>query len=93
MLVIEFKVKMECKFSCKFVKMQEIVLLVLLVQMEEVSVLLVLLIKFLLNVCMVLYFVEFVSELVDFIKGVGLLQNLVVYVLSGDCYGVVVGGC
>ncbi|MCW7209399.1 ParB/Srx family N-terminal domain-containing protein [Escherichia coli] len=35
---------------------------------------------------------QVVSELAESIKGVGLLQNLVVHVLSGDRYGVAAGG-
>ncbi|STS37086.1 DNA-binding protein [Klebsiella pneumoniae] len=46
------------------------------------------LIKSPLNVRTVPYSAESVSELADSIKGVGLLQNLVVHALPGDRYGV-----
>ncbi|RZG13301.1 ParB/Srx family N-terminal domain-containing protein, partial [Klebsiella pneumoniae] len=38
------------------------------------------------------YSAESVSELADSIKGVGLLQNLVVHALPGDRHGVAAGG-
>ena len=50
------------------------------------------LIKSPLNVRTVPYSAESVSELADSIKGVGLLQNLVVHALPGDRYGVAAGG-
>ncbi|EKM9298580.1 ParB/RepB/Spo0J family partition protein, partial [Escherichia coli] len=64
----------------------------LLAQTEEVSVPLDSLIKSPLNVRTVPYSAESVSELADSIKGVGLLQNLVVHALPGDRYGVAAGG-
>ncbi|OJL05275.1 hypothetical protein BK253_12345, partial [Escherichia coli] len=50
------------------------------------------LIKSPLNVRTVPYSAESVSELADSIKGVGLLQNLVVHALPGDRHGVAAGG-
>ncbi len=66
------------KASRKYAKTQETVLSALLAQTEEVSVPLASLIKSPLNVRTVPYSAESVSELADSIKGVGLLQNLVV---------------
>ncbi|HDW0957961.1 TPA: ParB/RepB/Spo0J family partition protein, partial [Escherichia coli] len=80
------------KASRKSVKTQETVLSALLAQTEEVSVPLDSLIKSPLNVRTVPYSAESVSELADSIKGVGLLQNLVVHALPGDRYGVAAGG-
>lgn len=80
------------KASRKSVKTQETALSALLAQTEEVSVPLDSLIKSPLNVRTVPYSVESVSELADSIKGVGLLQNLVVHALPGDRYGVAAGG-
>ncbi|EGZ4263323.1 ParB/RepB/Spo0J family partition protein, partial [Escherichia coli] len=74
------------------VKTQETALSALLAQTEEVSVPLDSLIKSPLNVRTVPYSAESVSELADSIKGVGLLQNLVVHALPGDRYGVAAGG-
>ncbi|OJM56215.1 hypothetical protein BK283_07460, partial [Escherichia coli] len=73
-------------------KTQETVLSALLAQTEEVSVPLASLIKSPLNVRTVPYSAESVSELADSIKGVGLLQNLVVHALPGDRHGVAAGG-
>ncbi len=67
------------KASRKSVKTQETALSALLAQTEEVSVPLDSLIKSPLNVRTVPYSAESVSELADSIKGVGLLQNLVVH--------------
>ncbi|EFF5878054.1 ParB/RepB/Spo0J family partition protein, partial [Escherichia coli] len=78
--------------SRKSVKTQETALSALLAQTEEVSVPLDSLIKSPLNVRTVPYSAESVSELADSIKGVGLLQNLVVHALPGDRYGVAAGG-
>ena len=80
------------KASRKSAKTQETVLSALLAQTEEVSVPLDSLIKSPLNVRTVPYSAESVSELADSIKGVGLLQNLVVHALPGDRYGVAAGG-
>ncbi|EJH1132929.1 ParB/RepB/Spo0J family partition protein [Escherichia coli] len=80
------------KASRKSAKTQETVLSALLAQTEEVSVPLASLIKSPLNVRTVPYSVESVSELADSIKGVRLLQNLVVHALPGDRYGVAAGG-
>ncbi|HCS4673549.1 TPA: ParB/RepB/Spo0J family partition protein [Escherichia coli] len=80
------------KASRKSVKTQETVLSALLAQTEEVSVPLDSLIKSPLNVRTVPYSAESVSELADSIKGVGLLQNLVVHALPGDRHGVAAGG-
>lgn len=80
------------KASRKSAKAQETVLSALLAQTEEVSVPLASLIKSPLNVRTVPYSAESVSELADSIKGVGLLQNLVVHALPGDRYGVAAGG-
>ena len=80
------------KASLKSVKTQETALSALLAQTEEVSVPLDSLIKSPLNVRTVPYSAESVSELADSIKGVGLLQNLVVHALPGDRYGVAAGG-
>ncbi len=80
------------KASRKSAKTQETVLSALLAQTEEVSVPLASLIKSPLNVRTVPYSAESVSELADSIKGVGLLQNLVVHALPGDRYGVAAGG-
>ncbi|EFH9964825.1 ParB/RepB/Spo0J family partition protein [Escherichia coli] len=92
MSVTESKAKTERKSSRKPAKTQETVLSALLVQTEEVSVPLASLIKSPLNVRTVPYSVESVSELAESIKGVGLLQNLVVHTLPGDRYGVAAGG-
>lgn len=80
------------KASRKSVKTQDTALSALLAQTEEVSVPLDSLIKSPLNVRTVPYSAESVSELADSIKGVGLLQNLVVHALPGDRYGVAAGG-
>ncbi|HIH9187744.1 TPA: ParB/RepB/Spo0J family partition protein [Escherichia coli] len=80
------------KASRKYAKTQETVLSALLAQTEEVSVPLASLIKSPLNVRTVPYSVESVSELAESIKGVGLLQNLVVHALPGDRHGVAAGG-
>ncbi|XPZ15385.1 ParB/RepB/Spo0J family partition protein (plasmid) [Escherichia coli] len=92
MSVTEFKVKTVRKSSRKSSKEQETALSALLAQMEEVSVPLASLIKSPLNVRTVPYSAESVSELAESIKGVGLLQNLVVHTLPGDRYGVAAGG-
>nr|BCT73904.1 hypothetical protein [Escherichia coli] len=81
MSVTESKAKTERKSSRKPAKTQETVLSALLAQTEEVSVPLASLIKSPLNVRTVPYSAESVSELADSIKGVGLLQNLVVHAL------------
>lgn len=92
MSVAEFKVKTVRKSSRKSSKEQETALSALLAKTEEVSVPLASLIKSPLNVRTVPYSAESVSELADSIKGVGLLQNLVVHTLPGDRYGVAAGG-
>ncbi len=92
MSVTESKAKKGYKSSHKLSKAQETVLSALLAQTEEVSVPLASLIKSPLNVRTVPYSAESVSELAESIKGVGLLQNLVVHALSGDRYGVAAGG-
>ncbi|EGO6589269.1 ParB/RepB/Spo0J family partition protein [Escherichia coli] len=92
MSVTESKTKTERKSSRKPAKTQETVLSALLAQTAEVSVPLASLIKSPLNVRTVPYSAESVSELADSIKGVGLLQNLVVHALPGDRYGVASGG-
>ncbi len=92
MSVTEFKVKTVRKSSRKSSKEQETALSALLAKTEEVSVPLASLIKSPLNVRTVPYSAESVSELADSIKGVGLLQNLVVHTLPGDRYGVAAGG-
>ncbi len=93
MSVTESKVKTERKSSRKPAKTQETVLSALLAETAEVSVPLASLIKSPLNVRTVPYSAESVSELAESIKGVGLLQNLVVHTLPGDRYGVAAGGC
>lgn len=92
MSVTESKAKKGYKSSHKLSKAQETVLSALLAQTEEVSVPLASLIKSPLNVRTVPYSAESVSELAESIKGVGLLQNLVVHALPGDRYGVAAGG-
>ncbi|HAX6007693.1 TPA: ParB/RepB/Spo0J family partition protein [Escherichia coli] len=92
MSVTEFKAKTGRKSSRKSSKEQENALSALLAQTEEVSVPLTSLIKSPLNVRTVPYSAESVSELAESIKGVGLLQNLVVHALPGDRYGVAAGG-
>ncbi|EFJ2807768.1 ParB/RepB/Spo0J family partition protein [Escherichia coli] len=92
MSVTESKTKTERKSSRKPSKEQETALSALLAQTEEVSVPLASLIKSPLNVRTVPYSVESVSELAESIKGVGLLQNLVVHALPGDRHGVAAGG-
>lgn len=92
MSVTESKTKTERKSSCKPSKEQETALSALLAQTAEVSVPLASLIKSPLNVRTVPYSAESVSELADSIKGVGLLQNLVVHALPGDRHGVAAGG-
>ncbi|EEX8426827.1 ParB/RepB/Spo0J family partition protein [Escherichia coli] len=92
MSVTESKTKTERKSSRKPAKTQETVLSALLEQTEEVSVSLASLIKSPLNVRTVPYSAESVSELAESIKGVGLLQNLVVHALPGDRHGVAAGG-
>ncbi|EPF0711831.1 ParB/RepB/Spo0J family partition protein [Escherichia coli] len=83
---------MNTVLTSRLPKTQETVLSALLAQTEEVSVPLASLIKSPLNVRTVPYSVESVSELAESIKGVGLLQNLVVHTLPGDRYGVAAGG-
>ncbi|EFN2595459.1 ParB/RepB/Spo0J family partition protein [Escherichia coli] len=92
MSVTESKVKTERKSSRKPAKTQETVLSALLAETAEVSVPLASLIKSPLNVRTVPYSAESVSELAESIKGVGLLQSLVVHALPGDRYGVAAGG-
>ena len=92
MSVAKSEPKSTRKASRKPVKTQETVLSALLAQTEEVSVPLDSLIKSPLNVRTVPYSAESVSELADSIKGVGLLQNLVVHALPGDRHGVAAGG-
>lgn len=92
MSVTESKTKTERKSSRKPSKEQETALSALLAQTEEVSVPLASLVKSPLNVRTVPYSAESVSELADSIKGVGLLQNLVVHALPGDRHGVAAGG-
>ncbi|EEJ8201060.1 ParB/RepB/Spo0J family partition protein [Salmonella enterica] len=92
MSVTEFKAKTGRKSSRKSSKEQENALSALLAQTAEVSVPLASLIKSPLNVRTVPYSAESVSELAESIKGVGLLQNLVVHTLPGDRYGVAAGG-
>ncbi|HFI7004406.1 ParB/RepB/Spo0J family partition protein [Escherichia coli] len=92
MSVTESKTKTERKSSRKPSKEQETALSAQLAQTEEVSVPLASLIKSPLNVRTVPYSAESVSELADSIKGVGLLQNLVVHALPGDRHGVAAGG-
>ncbi len=92
MSVTESKTKTERKSSRKPSKEQETALSALLAQTAEVSVPLASLIKSPLNVRTVPYSAESVSELAESIKGVGLLQNLVVHTLPGDRYGVAAGG-
>ena len=92
MSVTKSEPKSTRKASRKPAKTQETVLSALLAQTEEVSVPLASLIKSPLNVRTVPYSAESVSELADSIKGVGLLQNLVVHALPGDRYGVAAGG-
>ena len=92
MSVTESKAKTGRKSSRKSSKEQETALSALLAQTEEVSVPLASLIKSPLNVRTVPYSAESVSELAESIKGVGLLQNLVVHTLPGDRYGVAAGG-
>ncbi|EJU0330431.1 ParB/RepB/Spo0J family partition protein [Escherichia coli] len=92
MSVTKSEPKSTRKASRKLAKTQETVLSALLAQTEEVSVPLASLIKSPLNVRTVPYSAESVSELADSIKGVGLLQNLVVHTLPGDRYGVAAGG-
>ncbi|HBC0990223.1 TPA: ParB/RepB/Spo0J family partition protein [Escherichia coli] len=92
MSVTESKAKTDRKSSRKPSKVQETALSALLAETAEVSVPLASLIKSPLNVRTVPYSVESVSELAESIKGVGLLQNLVVHALPGDRYGVAAGG-
>ncbi|EET9737207.1 ParB/RepB/Spo0J family partition protein [Escherichia coli] len=92
MSVTKSEPKSTRKASRKPAKTQETVLSALLAQTEEVSVPLASLIKSPLNVRTVPYSVESVSELAESIKGVGLLQNLVVHTLPGERYGVAAGG-
>ncbi|HHY7820555.1 TPA: ParB/RepB/Spo0J family partition protein [Escherichia coli] len=92
MSVTKSEPKSTRKASRKPAKTQETVLSALLAQTEEVSVPLASLIKSPLNVRTVPYSVESVSELAESIKGVGLLQNLVVHALPGDRHGVAAGG-
>ncbi|ELV1369341.1 TPA: ParB/RepB/Spo0J family partition protein [Escherichia coli] len=92
MSVTESKAKTGRKSSRKPSKVQETALSALLAQTEEVSVSLASLIKSPLNVRTVPYSAESVSELAESIKGVGLLQNLVVHALPGDRHGVAAGG-
>lgn len=92
MSVTKSEPKSTRKASRKPAKTQETVLSALLAQTEEVSVPLASLIKSPLNVRTVPYSAESVSELAESIKGVGLLQNLVVHTLPGERYGVAAGG-
>lgn len=92
MSITESKAKTVRKSSRKLSKTQETALSALLTQTADVSVPLASLIKSPLNVRTVPYSAESVSELADSIKGVGLLQNLVVHALPGDRHGVAAGG-
>lgn len=93
MFVIEFKVKIFVKISKKNVKFVEVVVLKEVFEVVQIElVLLFVLIKLLLNVCIILYLVESVWELVEFIEIIGLIQNLVVYIFLEGMLGVVVGG-
>ncbi len=92
MSVTKSEPKSTRKASRKPAKTQETVLSALLAQTAEVSVPLASLIKSPLNVRTVPYSAESVSELAESIKGVGLLQNLVVHALPGDRHGVAAGG-
>ncbi|EGI6450435.1 ParB/RepB/Spo0J family partition protein [Salmonella enterica subsp. enterica serovar Reading] len=68
------------------------VLLAVLAQTEEQHVPLSALVKSPQNVRIVPYSAESVRELADSIKGIGLLQNLVVHALPDGLYGVAAGG-
>ncbi|EBR0194923.1 chromosome partitioning protein ParB [Salmonella enterica subsp. enterica] len=68
------------------------VLSAVLAQTEEQHVPLSALVKSPQNVRIVPYSAESVRELADFIKGIGLLQNLVVHALPDGLYGVAAGG-
>lgn len=68
------------------------VLSAVLAQTEEQHVPLSALVKFPQNVRIVPYSAESVRELADSIKGIGLLQNLVVHALPDGLYGVAAGG-
>ncbi|ELE9461365.1 ParB N-terminal domain-containing protein, partial [Salmonella enterica] len=68
------------------------VLSAVLAQTEEQHVPLSALVKSPQNVRIVPYSAESVRELADSIKGIGLLQNLVVHLLPDGLYGVAAGG-
>ncbi|WP_159108505.1 ParB/Srx family N-terminal domain-containing protein, partial [Salmonella enterica] len=68
------------------------VLSAVLAQTEEQHVPLSALVKSPQNVRIVPYSTESVRELADSIKGIGLLQNLVVHALPDGLYGVAAGG-
>ncbi|EBJ5653981.1 ParB/RepB/Spo0J family partition protein [Salmonella enterica] len=68
------------------------VLSAVLAQTEEQHVPLSALVKSPMNVCIVPYSAESVRELADSIRGIGLLQNLVVHLLPDGLYGVAAGG-
>ncbi|EDI2556434.1 chromosome partitioning protein ParB, partial [Salmonella enterica subsp. enterica serovar Ajiobo] len=68
------------------------VLSAVLAQTEEQHVPLSALVKSPMNVRIVPYSAESVRELADSIKGIGLLQNLVVHALPDGLYGVAAGG-
>lgn len=74
------------------VSASDTVLSAVLAQTEEQHVPLSALVKSPQNVRIVLYSAESVRELADSIKGIGLLQNLVVHALPDNLYGVAAGG-
>ncbi|EJE9730210.1 TPA: ParB/RepB/Spo0J family partition protein [Salmonella enterica subsp. enterica serovar Muenchen] len=97
MSVTESKAKPAVKTSRKAknaasVSASDTVLSAVLAQTEEQHVPLSALVKSPMNVRIVPYSAESVRELADSIKGIGLLQNLVVHALPDCLYGVAAGG-
>ncbi|EBD0365799.1 ParB/RepB/Spo0J family partition protein [Salmonella enterica] len=96
MSVAESKAKRAGKTSRKAKNaanvVSDTVLSAVLAQTEEQHVPLSALVKSPMNVRIVPYSAESVRELADSIKGIGLLQNLVVHLLPDGLYGVAAGG-
>ncbi|HHP3384495.1 TPA: ParB/RepB/Spo0J family partition protein, partial [Salmonella enterica subsp. enterica serovar Muenchen] len=96
MSVAESKAKRAGKTSRKAKNaanvVSDTVLSAVLAQTEEQHVPLSALVKSPMNVRIVPYSAESVRELADSIKGIGLLQNLVVHALPDGLYGVAAGG-
>lgn len=93
MSVTKSEAKTTRKSSCKAKSAADnTVLAAVLAQTDEQAVPLSALVKSPLNVRTVPYSAESVRELADSVRGIGLLQNLVVHTLPDGLYGVAAGG-